>query len=110
MKRTNKKGFILAFATALSFLLFAAADASGRGMHDVMTESDDANYSTYSADSNSASETMKSSDPSAGQLKKFGKQGKGRKFIAQKRRKSTKHRKSKDRTTSSTPTFEPKQA
>ena len=106
MKRTNKKGFILAFATALSFLLFAAADASGRGM----TESDDANYSTYSADSNSASETMKSSDPSAGQLKKFGKQGKGRKFIAQKRRKSTKHRKSKDRTTSSTPTFEPKQA
>ncbi len=110
MKRTNKRAFI--FATTLSLLLFAATGASARGMHDVITDSNDAQdmqdtkVSNYWSESKAASDTMRSADPSAARLKNFS--GKGRKFIAHKRRKSSKHRKSKDRTTSHSTLIEPK--
>lgn len=110
MKRTNKRAFI--FATALSALIFAATGASARGIYDCMSDpvkdKSASNYANYSAEANTSSDTMKSEDPGAAKLKKLS--GKGRKFIAHKRRKSPKHRKSKDRTTSSYSMVEPKGA
>ncbi len=78
MKRTTKKS--LAFATAVAILFFAAPGAQAGGMHDVRTKA--------------------SEDSPA---KKFTGTQPNKKFIAHKRRKPSKSRKSKDRSTSSFP-------
>lgn len=78
MKRTTKKSLI--FATAFAILFFAAPGAEAGGMHDVRTN--------LSKDS---------------PAKKFSGTQPGKKFIAHKRRKSSKNRKSKDRSTNGFP-------
>jgi hypothetical protein len=78
MKRTSKKS--LTFATAVAILFFAAPGVQARGVHDIRTEN--SNVSNYST------------------AKKFSGTQANKKFIAHKRRKSSKGKKPKDRSTS----------
>jgi hypothetical protein len=95
MKKANKK--LLVVASALSILLIAAQEVHARGVHDVRTE---------------ASPTLESNDASMGEMgSSFNfseRQPKKKKFIAHKKKKTSKSKRSKDRTTSNLWMFEGK--
>lgn len=78
MKRKTKKSLV--FATAIATLFFAAQGAQARGVHDIRTA--DSKVSTDSP------------------AKKFSSTQPSKKFIGHKRRKSSKNKRSKDRSTS----------
>lgn len=94
MKKANKK--LLVVGTALSILLIAAQEVHARGVHDVRTE---------------ASPTLESNDASMGEMGSsfnYSEKQPKKKFIAHKKKKTSKSKRSKDRTTSNLWMFEGK--
>ncbi|PZM86207.1 MAG: hypothetical protein DKT66_02085 [Candidatus Melainabacteria bacterium] len=94
MKKANKK--LLSVATALSILLIAAQEVHARGVHDVRTDS---------------STTLESNDASMGEMGtsfSYSEKQPKKKFIAHKKKKTSKSKRSKDRTTSNLWMFEGK--
>lgn len=94
MKKAKKK--LLVVGTALSILLIAAQEVYARGVHDVRTE---------------ASPTLESNDASMGEMGSsfnYSEKQPKKKFIAHKKKKTSKSKRSKDRTTSNLWMFEGK--
>jgi hypothetical protein len=94
MKNANKK--LLAVATALSVLLIAAQEVHARGVHEVRTD---------------ALPTLESNDASMGEMGSsfnYSERQPKKKFIAHKKKKTSKSKRSKDRTTSNLWMFEGK--
>ena len=94
MKNTTKK--LLIVGTALSILLIAAQEVQAGGLHDVRTDASGAMDWNNSA----MSEPKLGSNNSGKHPRK--------KFVAQKKRKSSKNKRTKDRTTSNVWMFEGK--